>query len=41
MHTTALRRFVFNSSMVPGERYRSVLDPFRDQAGVIEAAVRP
>ncbi len=35
MHAVGLRRRVFVSSMgiygeVPGERYRSVLDPYRD-----------
>jgi uncharacterized protein YbjT (DUF2867 family) len=43
MHATGLRRLVFISSMgiygeVPGERYRSVLDPYRDSAAVIEAS---
>lgn len=43
MHTTGVRRLVFISSMgiygeVPGERYRSVLDPYRDSAAVIEAS---
>lgn len=43
MHTTGLKRLIFISSMgiygeVPGERYRSVLDPYRDSAAVIEAS---
>ncbi len=43
MHATGLTRLIFISSMgiydeVPGERYRSVLDPYRDSAGVIEAS---
>jgi uncharacterized protein YbjT (DUF2867 family) len=43
MHATSLRRLIFISSMgiygeVPGERYRSVLDPYRDSAAVIEAS---
>jgi len=43
MHATGLRRLVFISSMgihgeVPGERYRTVLDPYRDSAAVIEAS---
>lgn len=43
MHATGLRRLLFVSSMgiygeVPGERYRSVLDPYRDSAAVIEAS---
>lgn len=43
MHTTGVRRLIFISSMgiygeVPGERYRSVLDPYRDSAAVIEAS---
>jgi uncharacterized protein YbjT (DUF2867 family) len=42
MHATGLERLIFISSMgiygeVPGERYRSVLDPYRDSAAVIEA----
>jgi uncharacterized protein YbjT (DUF2867 family) len=41
MHATGLRRLIFISSMgiygeVPGERYRSVLDPYRDSAELIE-----
>lgn len=41
MHSTGLRRLVFVSSMgiygeVPGERYRNVLEPYRDAAAVVE-----
>jgi len=43
MHATGLKRLIFVSSMgiygeVPGERYRSVLDPYRDSAVAIEAS---
>ena len=43
MHATGLRRLIFISSMgiygeVPGEKYRSVLDPYRDSAAAIEAS---
>jgi uncharacterized protein YbjT (DUF2867 family) len=43
MHTTGLKRLIFVSSMgiygeVPGEKYGSVLDPYRDSAAVIEAS---
>jgi len=43
MHATGLKRLIFISSMgiygeVPGERYRSVLDPYRDSAALIEAS---
>jgi uncharacterized protein YbjT (DUF2867 family) len=43
MHRDGLKRLVFISSMgiygeVPGERYRSVLDPYRDSAKLIEAS---
>jgi uncharacterized protein YbjT (DUF2867 family) len=43
MHATGVKRLIFVSSMgiygeVPGERYRSVLDPYRDSAAVIEAS---
>jgi uncharacterized protein YbjT (DUF2867 family) len=43
MHATGLRRLIFVSSMgiygeVPGERYRSILDPYRDSAAAIEAS---
>lgn len=41
MHTAGVKRLIFISSMgiygeVPGERYRSVLDPYRDSAALIE-----
>lgn len=41
MHARVLKRLIFISSMgiygeVPGEKYRSVLDPYRDSAKVIE-----
>ena len=43
MHETGLKRLIFISSMgiygeVPGEKYGSVLDPYRDSAAVIEAS---
>ncbi len=43
MHATGLKRLIFISSMgiygeVPRERYRSILDPYRDSAAVIEAS---
>lgn len=43
MNATGVRRLIFISSMgiygeVPGERYRSVLDPYRDSAAAIEAS---
>ncbi|NNB92560.1 NAD(P)H-binding protein [Corallococcus exiguus] len=43
MHASGVRRLVFISSMgiygeVPGERYSSILDPYRDSAVVIEAS---
>jgi len=43
MHATGLKRLIFISSMgiygeVPGERYTSVLDPYRDSAALIEAS---
>jgi len=43
MHATGLKRLIFISSMgiygeVPGEKYRSILDPYRDSAAVIEAS---
>jgi uncharacterized protein YbjT (DUF2867 family) len=43
MQASGLKRLIFISSMgiyeeVPGERYRSVLDPYRDSAAVIEAS---
>lgn len=43
MKAVGLKRLIFISSMgiyseVPGERYRSVLDPYRDAAALIEAS---
>ncbi|MDB5506705.1 MAG: NAD-dependent dehydratase [Devosia sp.] len=43
MHETGLKRLTFVSSMgiyceVPGEKYRSALDPYRDAAAIIEAS---
>jgi uncharacterized protein YbjT (DUF2867 family) len=43
MPAEGLRRLIFISSMgiygeVPGEKYRSVLDPYRDAAAVIESS---
>ena len=43
MHAAGLKRLIFISSMgiygaVPGARYRSVLDPYRDSAAAIEAS---
>ena len=43
MQVTGLKRLIFISSMgiygeVPGEKYRAVLDPYRDSAAVIEAS---
>jgi uncharacterized protein YbjT (DUF2867 family) len=43
MHATSVKRLIFISSMgiygeVPGERYTSVLDPYRDSAAVIETS---
>jgi uncharacterized protein YbjT (DUF2867 family) len=43
MHTAGVKRLIFISSMgiygeVPGERYRSALDPYRDSAAVVEAS---
>jgi len=43
MQATGVRRLIFISSMgiygeVPGEPYRSVLDPYRDSAAIIEAS---
>jgi uncharacterized protein YbjT (DUF2867 family) len=43
MHAARVKRLIFISSMgiygeVPGERYRSVLDPYRDSAAVIEGS---
>src|SRR3954447_16805192 len=41
MHAAGLKRLIFISSMgiygeVPGEKYRSILDPYRDSAALIE-----
>ncbi|VTU45409.1 Putative NADH-flavin reductase (plasmid) [Variovorax sp. SRS16] len=43
MHAAGLKRLIFISSMgiygeVPGEKYRSLLDPYRDSATVIETS---
>jgi uncharacterized protein YbjT (DUF2867 family) len=43
MHTEGVKRLIFISSMgiygeVPGEQYRSVLDPYRDSAALVEAS---
>jgi len=43
MRAAGLKRLIFISSMgiygeVPGEKYRGVLDPYRDSAAVIEAS---
>jgi uncharacterized protein YbjT (DUF2867 family) len=43
MQSTGVKRLIFISSMgiygeVPGEKYRSVLDPYRDSVAVIEAS---
>lgn len=43
MHAEGVTRLIFVSSMgiygeVPGERYRSVLDPYRDSAALVEAS---
>lgn len=43
MHASGLKRLIFISSMgihgeVAGERYESVLDPYRDSAALIEAS---
>jgi uncharacterized protein YbjT (DUF2867 family) len=43
MHDTGVRRLIFISSMgiydeVPGQKYKSVLDPYRKSAEVIEAS---
>ncbi len=43
MRATRRTRLIFVSSMgiygeVPGERYRSILDPYRDSAAVVEAS---
>ena len=41
MHEAGLKSLIFISSMgiygeVPGEKYRSILDPYRDSAALIE-----
>lgn len=43
MHAAGLKRLIFISSMgiygeVPGEKYRNILDPYRDSAVLIEAS---
>jgi uncharacterized protein YbjT (DUF2867 family) len=43
MHAAGVKRLIFISSMgiygeVPGERYRSVLDPYRDSVAIIESS---
>jgi uncharacterized protein YbjT (DUF2867 family) len=43
MHATGRKRLIFISSMgiygeVPGQKYSSILDPYRDSAAVIEAS---
>jgi hypothetical protein len=43
MHAVGLKRLIFISSIgiyseVPGEKYRGVLDPYRDSAALIEAS---
>ena len=43
MHEAGVKRLIFISSMgiygeVPGERYSSILDPYRDSAAIIEAS---
>ena len=43
MHQTGLKRLIFISSMgiygeVAGEKYRSILNPYRDSAAAIEAS---
>jgi uncharacterized protein YbjT (DUF2867 family) len=43
MHATGLKRLIFVGSMgiygeVPGEKYRSVLNPYRNSAALIEAS---
>jgi uncharacterized protein YbjT (DUF2867 family) len=43
MHAAGVKRLIFISSMgiygeVPGEKYRGVLDPYRDSAALIEAS---
>jgi len=43
MHAAGVKRLIYISSMgiygeVPGEKYRSVLDPYRDSAAIVEAS---
>ena len=43
MHAECVKRLIFVSSMgiygeIPGERYRRVLDPYRDSAALVEAS---
>lgn len=43
MHAVGVKRLIFISSMgiydeVPGQKYNSILDPYRDSAAVIEAS---
>jgi len=43
MQSTGVRRLIFISSMgiygeVPGEKYRSILNPYRDSAALVEAS---
>ena len=43
MHAAGVKRLIFISSMgiygeVPGEKYRSVLDPYRDSAHIVESS---
>ncbi len=43
MHAAGVKRLIFISSMgiygeVPGQRYSSILDPYRDSAAIIEAS---
>jgi uncharacterized protein YbjT (DUF2867 family) len=43
MHQSGMRRLIFVSSMgiygeVPGERYRSILAPYRDSAAIVGAS---
>jgi len=43
MHAAGIKRLIFISSMgiygeVPGEKYRSVLNPYRDSAAIVEAS---
>ncbi len=43
MHIAGVKRLIFISSMgiygeVPGEKYSSILNPYRDSAAVVEAS---